>query len=169
MRKDPSSAYSGFGIKKTGVEVQRRFFLKTYLATRKDVKRAWFIVDAEGKVLGRLASGIAGILRGKHKTYFSPSIDCGDGVVVINAGKVRITGKKPQQKLYKTYSGYPSGLKETDYQTMQKRKPTKILRIAVKNMLPKNKIGRQMIKRLKVYIDDKHPHEAQDPKALKIG
>jgi len=143
--------------------------MKTYLATEKDVKRSWFVVDAKGKILGRLASGIATILRGKHKTLFTPHVDCGDGVIVINAKDIRTTGKKMEQKLYKTFSGYPSGLRELKLETMLKKKPAKIITIAVKNMLPKNKIGRQMIKRLKVYAEDKHPHEAQGPKELKIG
>lgn len=142
--------------------------MKTYLATKKDVKRDWFIADAKGKVLGRFASGIASILRGKHKTSFTPHIDCGDGVIVINAKDIRVTGRKMEEKLYKTYSGYPSGLKQKKLETMLRSKPAKVLRIAVKNMLPKNKIGRQMIKRLKVYADDKHPHQAQGPKELKI-
>lgn len=143
--------------------------MKTYLATNKEVKRNWFIVDAKGKVLGRLASGIASILRGKHKVMFTPHIDCGDGVIVINAKDIKVTGRKMEQKLYRTYSGYPSGLKEKRLETMLERKPEKVLWIAVKNMLPKNKIGRQMIKRLKVYVDDKHQQQAQRPKELKIG
>ena len=142
--------------------------MKTYLMKKDEVKRSWFVVDADGKVLGRLASGIARILRGKHKVSFTPHIDCGDGVVVLNAAKIRVTGGKMEQKLYKTYSGYPSGQKETKMETMLKRKPTKVMRIAVKGMLPKNKIGRQMIKRLKVYADDKHEQQAQRPKELKI-
>lgn len=142
--------------------------MKTYLASDKDVKRTWFVVDAKDKILGRLASGIASVLRGKHKTMFTPHIDCGDGVIVINADKVKVTGKKMQEKHYKTYTGYPSGLHQTKMETMLKRKPTKILTIAVKSMLPKNKIGRTMIKRLKVYADDKHPHSSQSPKELKI-
>lgn len=126
------------------------------------------MVDARDKVLGRLASGIASILRGKHKVMFTPHVDCGDGVIVINAKEIRVTGKKMQQKLYGIYSGYPSGLNQRRLERMFKEKPTKILRIAVKNMLPKNKIAREMIKRLKIYVDDKHPHQAQAPKELKI-
>jgi large subunit ribosomal protein L13 len=143
--------------------------MKTYLAKQEDVKRNWFVVDARDKVLGRLASGVASVLRGKHKTSFTPHIDCGDGVIVVNAKNIRVTGKKMEEKLYKTYSGYPSGLKQRKMSRMMKDKPTRIIRIAVKNMLPKNKIGRQMIKRLKVYADDKHPHVSQGPKELKIG
>ena len=143
--------------------------MKTYLAKPSEVTRSWFIVDAKGKVLGRLATSIATVLRGKHKVSFTPHLDCGDGVIVINAKGIRVTGRKMQQKMYKTYSGYPSGLKETDLETMLGKKPTKVIRIAVKGMLPKNKIGRQMIKRLKVYADDKHAQQAQKPKELKIG
>lgn len=143
--------------------------MKTYLAKKEEVTRSWFLVDAKDKVLGRLASGVASILIGKHKTIFTPHIDCGDAVVVINARDIKVTGRKPQQKLYKTYSGYPDGLKVKNFETMFKAKPAKVIRIAVKNMLPKNKLGRQMIKRLKVYADDKHPHQAQAPKELKIN
>lgn len=142
--------------------------MKTYLATKKEVTRNWFVVDARDKVLGRLASTVASILRGKHKVIFTPHIDCGDGVIVINAKDIRVTGRKMQDKLYKTYSGYPSGLHQKKLDTMFKGKPAKVLWIAVKNMLPKNRIGRDMIKRLKVYADDKHPHQAQSPKELKI-
>ncbi len=142
--------------------------MKTYLAKIEDVKREWFIVDAKDKILGRLASGVATVLHGKHKTMFTPHVDCGDGVIVINAGSIRITGRKMDQKLYKTYSGYPSGLKETKLEIMLAKKPTNVIRIAVKRMLPKNKIGDQMLKRLKVYADDKHGHQAQTPKELKI-
>lgn len=141
--------------------------VKTYLATNKEVKRNWFIVDAKGKVLGRLASAVAGILHGKHKVDFTPHIDGGDGVIVINAKEIKVTGRKMEDKLYKTYSGYPSGLHQKKMETMMKFKPAQVIRIAVKGMLPKNKIGRQMIKRLKVYADDKHPHQAQEPKELR--
>lgn len=150
----------GRGRKKGGV--------KTYLPKKEEVTRSWFLVNAKGKVLGRLASVVASILIGKHKIIFTPHIDCGDGVIVINAKDIRITGKKAEQKIYRTYSGYPSGLKEKNYETLFKAKPTKVIIIAVKSMLPKNKLGRQMIKRLKVYADDKHSHQAQAPKELNI-
>lgn len=142
--------------------------MKTYLATQKDVTRKWFVVDAKGKVLGRLASGIATVLHGKHKPLFTPHIDCGDGVIVINAKDIKVTGRKMQQKLYGTYSGYPSGLNQRGLDRMLKEKPAQVIRVAVKNMLPKNKIGRQMIKRLKVYADKNHPHQSQDPEELKV-
>ena len=142
--------------------------MKTYLATDKDVKRTWFVVDAKGKVLGRFATQVATVLRGKHKVSFTPHVDCGDGVIVINATGIKVTGKKMQQKLYGAYSGYPGGLNQQKMERMFARKPAKIIRLAVKNMLPKSKIGVQMLKRLKVYADDKHPHTAQGPKELKI-
>ena len=143
--------------------------MKTYLATDKEVKKKWFIVDAKGKILGRLASQVAAVLRGKHKPSFTPHVDTGDGVIVINAKGIKVTGKKMEEKFYKHFSGYPSGLRLTNLETMLKRKPTQVIRIAIKGMLPKNKLGRKMIKKLKVYTDAKHPHEAQAPKELKIN
>ncbi len=143
--------------------------MKTYLAKDSEVTRTWFVVNAKDKILGRLATQVATVLRGKHKTSFTPHVDCGDAVIVINAKNIRVTGRKMEQKLYKFYSGYPGGLKEKNLDTMLRNKPTKVIRLAVKNMLPKNKIGRQMIKRLKVYADDKHEQQAQKPKELKIG
>ena len=142
--------------------------MKTYLLKDKDIKRKWFLVDAKGKVLGRLASGVASILRGKHKPDFTPHLDCGDGVILINAKDVKVTGRKMEQKTYTKYTGYPSGLKKRNLETMMRLKPTQVLMIAVKGMLPRNKIGRQMVKRLKVYADDKHMHQAQNPKELKV-
>ena len=140
--------------------------MKTYLATDKEVKKKWFVVDAKGKVLGRLASQVAAILRGKHKPTFTPHVDCGDGVIVINAKDIRVTGKKMEEKQYKHFSGYPSGLRLTSMATMMKRKPTKAITIAIKGMLPKNKLGKKMAKKLKVFAGDKHTHEAQKPKEL---
>ena len=140
--------------------------MKTYLATDKEVKKAWLVVDAKGKILGRLASQVAAILRGKHKVQFSPHQDLGDGVIVINAKDIRVTGKKMQQKQYKHFSGYPGGLKLKSLETMLKLKPVQVIRVAVKGMLPKNKLGRKMLEKLRVYVDDKHPHQAQLPKEL---
>ncbi len=125
-------------------------------------------MDADNKVLGRLATRIAALLKGKHKADFSPHIDMGDGVVVINCEKIRVTGKKSEEKVYKRFSGYPGGLKQEKYESLMKRRPHEILRHAVKGMLPKNKIGRRMIKRLKIYAGDKHLHIAQKPKAIKL-
>lgn len=129
----------------------------------RDVTRTWHLVDVKDKVLGRIATQIASLLKGKHKILLTPHIDMGDGVVCINADKIRITGKKMEQKYYKRYSGYPSGLKEEQLEHLLKRKPTDVIRHAVKGMLPKNKLGRHMFKRLKVYVGDKHPHQAQLP------
>ena len=143
--------------------------MKTYLATDKEVKRKWFVVDAKDKVLGRLASQIAAILRGKHKAQFTPSVDTGDGVIVINAKDIRVTGRKKETKMYKHFSGYPSGLRLTNFETMLKKKPSQIIRLAVKGMLPKTKLGDKMLKKLRVYADDKHEQAAQSPKELKIN
>ena len=142
--------------------------MKTYAAKEVEVKRRWYVVDAENLVLGRMATRIADILRGKHKPCYTPNVDTGDFVVVINAEKVTVTGKKAQQKVYKRYSGYPGGLKEIKYADMQQRHPDRIIRLAVQRMIPKNRLGRKMIKKLKVYKGPEHPHEAQKPEALSI-
>lgn len=131
-----------------------------------DIIRSWYVIDAEGKTLGRLATKVASILRGKNKPYFVPNIDCGDYIVIINAEKVVVTGTKDQYKVYQNYSGYPSGLKETSYSRMLSEKPEEIIKSAVKGMLPKNILGRQMFKKLKVYAGPEHPHTAQQPKSL---
>ena len=138
------------------------------MAKEKDIKRKWYIVDAQGKILGRLATRIAIILRGKHKPEFTPHVDCGDEVIVINAEKIRTTGKKLKQKEYKTYSGYPSGLKTKTLETMLKLKPADVLRLAVKRMLPQSPLGRKTFKKLRVYAGEKHPHTAQTPEELKL-
>jgi len=144
--------------------------MKTYSATPKDIDRRWYIVDAEGKVLGRLASEVAKVIRGKHKPMFTPSIDTGDHVIVINAEKVKISGNKPTQKLYhrQPNAGFPGALKTTDYQTLQKRHPEEIILNAVRRMLPRNTLGRQMMTKLKVYAGYKHPHVAQKPAARAV-
>lgn len=136
---------------------------KTYVAKKEDIKRQWFLVDAQGKILGRLASKIAVILRGKHKAIFTPHLDTGDGVIVINAAKIRVTGRKLKEKLYRRFSGYPGGLKEVSLETMLERRPTTVIKLAVRRMLPGGPLGRDMLKKLKVYVDDKHPHKAQNP------
>jgi len=142
--------------------------MKTYLASDKDIKRAWHLIDARGKVLGRLAVKAASLLIGKHKPSFSRDRDTGDGVIVINASEVCVTGKKAEAKLYKYFSGYPGGLREVNFETLMKRKPTEALRRAVKGMLPKNTLGQRMLSRLKVYSKEAHPHEAQGPKETEI-
>lgn len=141
---------------------------KTYIPKKKDIQQKWFLVDARGCVLGRLAARVAAILRGKHKVLFTPHMDAGDGVVVINADKIIVTGKKLKTKLYKSYSGYPGGLHTRTLEEMMKTKPTEVIRHAVKGMLPKGPLGRDMIKKLKVYTDDKHKQQAQKPELLKI-
>jgi large subunit ribosomal protein L13 len=142
--------------------------MKTTYVRQEDVKRAWHLVDAKDKILGRLATKIASLLKGKDQASYSPHVDMGSGVVVINSEKIRVTGKKPEQKMYKSFSGYPGGLRQEKFESLLKRRPHEILRHAVNGMLPKNKLGRRMIKRLKIYVGDKHPHIAQDPKKLKL-
>jgi large subunit ribosomal protein L13 len=139
---------------------------KTYVVKKPEVKRQWFLVDAKDKILGRLAVKIATILRGKHKAIFTPYLDTGDGVIVINAAKIRVTGRKLKQKVYRRFSGYPGGLREVDLETMLKKKPTKVIELAVNRMLPSGPLGRDLIKKLKIYADDKHYHQAQNPVIL---
>jgi large subunit ribosomal protein L13 len=133
------------------------------MAKPADIDRKWYIIDASGQVLGRLASEVALMLRGKHKPTYTPHMDTGDYIIVINADKIQLTGDKLQQKKYRYYTGYPSGLKEVDYQTMLQKKPERAIEIAVKGMLPHNRLGRKMFKKLKVYRGDQHPHQAQKP------
>ena len=140
--------------------------MRTYTTKPDDIKREWYVVDATGLTLGRLASQIASVLRGKHKPIFSPHMDCGDFVIVINAEKVRVTGDKLDQKMYYRHSGYPGGLKTISLRDQMKQHPDRVIRLAVRGMLPKNRLGRQMIKKLKVYREPDHPHEAQQPKPL---
>lgn len=140
----------------------------TYSARPADIKRKWYVVDAEGLVLGRLATSIATVLRGKHKAMYTPSMDTGDFVIVINAEKVAVTGNKETQKMYYHHSGYPGGLKETPYAKMKAEHPERIIQKAVKGMLPHNRLGRAMIKKLHVYAGPEHPHEAQKPEPFEI-
>ena len=143
--------------------------MKTYIAKEKDIKKAWHVVDAKDQVLGRLSAKVASILMGKNKVMYSPHQDTGDEVIVINAKLVKTTGNKLGQKIYQRYSAYPGGLKTETLESVLKRKPDYVIRHAVKGMLPKNKLGDKMLKKLKVYADDKHPHQAQRPKEMKIG
>lgn len=140
--------------------------MRTYTPRAADITRAWFIVDADGQTLGRLATRIASVLRGKHKPVFTPHLDMGDHVIVINADKVVLTGSKAEQKMYHAHSGFPGGLRSVPFATMLERKPTQIVEAAVKGMLPKNKLGRQMGTKLKVYSGADHPHAAQQPLPL---
>ncbi len=142
--------------------------IKPYVANPKKIKRIWYLLDAKGKVLGRIATAVAVILRGKHKAIFTPHVDCGDYVVIINARDVRVTGTKMQDKLYKRYSGYPSGLRQTPLEIMLKTKPEEVLRQAVKGMIPKGPLGRDVLKKLKVYAGSDHRHQAQGPKTLEV-
>jgi len=142
--------------------------MKTYSAKESDIKRDWYLVNAEGRVLGRLASEIARRLRGKHKAIYTPHVDTGDFVVVVNAEKVSLTGKKLTDKIYYHHTGYPGGIKSVTAGKMLKEKPERLLYIAVKGMLPKNSLGRKMLKKLKIYKGEKHPHSAQDPRALEL-
>ena len=143
--------------------------MKTYMAKKEDVKRKWYVVDAEGKPLGRLASEVAKIIRGKHKPEFTPHVDTGDYVIVLNAEKVVLTGKKLDQKMYRRHSGYPGGMKETRYREFIQKRPEKVVEIAVRGMLPKNSLGRAMAKKLKVYRGPEHKHQAQMPEKLEIN
>jgi len=141
---------------------------KTFMAKENEVDKKWYVVDAEGLVLGRLASEIARRLRGKHKAIFTPHNDTGDFVVVVNAGKVRLTGRKLDQKIYYRYSGFIGGLKETVAKTLLASKPGEVLRLAVRGMLPKNSLGRRQLKKLKIYAGAEHPHQAQKPEKLEL-
>jgi len=142
--------------------------MKSYMARPAQVERKWHLIDAEGQTLGRLATEIARLLRGKNKPQYTPHIDTGDFVVVVNAEKVVVTGKKAAQKVYRRHTGYPGGLKETSYETMLERKPTEILRKAVKGMMPRTRLGRRQTGKLKIYAGPEHPHAAQDPQTLEV-
>lgn len=141
----------------------------TYIAKKADIDRKWYVVDAEGKTLGRLASEVAKVLRGKNKPIYTPHVDTGDYVIVINAEKVAVTGKKLDQKVYTHHSGYIGGLKETTLKEMLAKKPENVITHAVKGMLPKNALGRSMIKKLRVYAGAEHDHQAQKPEVLEIN
>jgi large subunit ribosomal protein L13 len=143
--------------------------MKTFSAKPAEVKRDWYVVDATGKILGRLASEVARRLRGKHKPEFTPHVDTGDYIVVINAGKVRVTGNKATDKMYYTHSGYPGGLKAINFERLMAKAPERVIERAVKGMLPKGPLGREMYRKLKVYAGPDHKHTAQQPKALEIG
>ena len=137
--------------------------MKSYIAKPQEVERKWYVLDAEGKTLGRLATEASSILRGKRKPIYTPHVDTGDYVIVINAGKIEVTGKKRKEKIYKRHTGYPGGLREITFEKLQAKKPDEIIRHAVKGMLPKGPLGRQMYKKLKVYAGPEHNHAAQKP------
>ena len=142
--------------------------MKSYMARPQEVERKWYVIDAEGQTLGRLAAEIARILRGKNKPQYTPHVDVGDFVVVINADRVVVTGRKAEQKVYRRHSGYPGGMKETSYERMMERKPTEILRKAVYGMMPKTRLARQQFRKLKIYAGPEHPHAAQNPQRLEV-
>ena len=140
----------------------------TKSAREQDVQRDWYVVDAQGQTLGRLATQVATILRGKHKPIYTPHVDCGDYVIIVNAEKIHTTGQKLAQKKYYRYSGYPGGLKEVTLRDQLQKFPGRVLEIAIRGMLPKNRLGRRMFKKLKVYAGPNHPHQAQQPKSLEL-
>ena len=140
--------------------------MSTHFPSGKDMQRQWYVLDADNAVLGRLASKAAKLLMGKHKPTYTPFLDTGDHVVVVNAAKVRLTGAKDEQKVYRRHSGYPGGLKEVSARTVRAKSPARMVEAAVAGMLPKTKLGKHMIRKLKVYAGDKHPHQAQGPVAV---
>jgi large subunit ribosomal protein L13 len=142
--------------------------MKTFTAKPETVQHGWYVVDASGKVLGRLASEIARRLRGKHKPEYTPHVDTGDYIVVLNVDKLRVTGRKAQNKIYHRHTGYPGGIYSTSFDKLQARHPDRVLKLAVKGMLPKGPLGYAMIKKMKTYVGTDHPHTAQQPKPLEI-
>ena len=142
--------------------------IKTYTPKPADIQREWFVIDAKDQTLGRLATQVAVLLRGKHKPIFAPHMDVGDYVIVINADKIRVTGRKLDQKIYYRHSGYPGGLRQRTLREQLQRFPERVIEAAVRGMLPKNKLGRKMFKKLKVYAGETHPHQAQKPKVFEL-
>jgi large subunit ribosomal protein L13 len=140
----------------------------TKSAKEQDIQRDWYVIDAQGLTLGRLATRVATILRGKNKPLYTPHVDCGDYVIVVNAEKVHVTGQKMTQKKYYRHSGYPGGLKEVTLRDQLQKFPNRVIEAAVRGMLPKNRLGRQMFKKLKVYAGPNHPHQAQQPKPMEL-
>jgi len=143
--------------------------MSTYIPSAREIDRKWFVVDASGKTLGRLATEAASVLSGKRNPKYTPFLDMGDHVIVINAGKVRLTGLKAQSKQYRRYTGFPGGLREESFVRLIERRPEKVVEEAIKGMLPKTKLGRKMATKLNVYRDDKHPHAAQKPQPLEVN
>ncbi|MCB9420772.1 MAG: 50S ribosomal protein L13 [Ardenticatenaceae bacterium] len=142
--------------------------MKTFVTKPAEVERSWYVIDAEGQTLGRLATQIAVLLRGKHKPIYSPSVDCGDFVIVVNAEKIQVTGRRLEQKKYYRHSGYPGGLSEISLRDQLQKHPNRVIEAAVRGMLPKNKLGRKMFKKMKVYTGSEHPHEAQQPVVFEL-
>lgn len=146
--------------------MNKTYINKTYITKLSDINREWLVVDAAGQTLGRLATRIATMLSGKHKANYTPNLDMGDFVIVVNGAKISVTGNRLDAKLYRRHTGYPGGLKEITLRRMLETHPERVIQLAVKGMLPKNKLGRQMLKKLKVYADSEHPHGAQRPRQL---
>jgi large subunit ribosomal protein L13 len=142
--------------------------MKTYSAKATEIERRWYVVDADGVVLGRLASEIARRLRGKHKPSFTPHVDCGDNIIVVNADKVRLTGRKLKDRVFYWHTGYPGGIKAETFESLRERRPEAIIERAIRGMLPKNKLGRKQLKKLKIYRGSDHLHQSQNPEALNI-
>jgi len=142
--------------------------VKTYMAKPAEVEHKWYVIDASGQTLGRISSEVASILRGKHKPTYTPHVDTGDFVIIINAEQVKLTGDKLNQKMYRYHTGYPGGLKEMDYRTLLQKKPERAIETAVKGMLPHNRLGNKMYKKLKVYRGSEHPHQAQKPEVREL-
>lgn len=142
--------------------------MKTYSAKETDIIKKWYVVDAEDKILGRLSSKVAQILRGKHKPTYTPSVDMGDNVIVINAGKIVLTGNKLKNKIYYRHTGYPGGIRSMTAEEMLKKKPEKVIELAIKGMLPKSKLGRKILKNVIIYNSSEHPHKAQKPEVLQV-
>lgn len=142
--------------------------MRTYVVKESEVTRTWYVVDAAGQTLGRLASAVSQLLKGKHKPTYSPHLDVGDFVILVNADKIAVTGRKMDQKMYYRHTGYPGGLKEINLRDLLKRHPTFAVKHAVKGMLPKNPLGRKMLRKLKVYAGPEHPHQAQQPQVLEL-
>lgn len=141
---------------------------KTFMARKDNIKQAWYLIDAKGKILGRLASQVARILRGKHKPSYTPHVDTGDNVIIINAKDIVVTGRKLTDKIYRRYSGYPGGLREVPLEVMLRKNPAQVIRLAVKRMLPSSPLGRKMVKKLRVFADEKFIHQAQKPVKLAV-
>jgi large subunit ribosomal protein L13 len=158
----------GAGLHKKQKKQMSKLHFTTKHANAATVQRNWYVVDGTNQTVGRMSARIAAVLRGKNKAYFTPHVDCGDFVIIINADKVVFTGKKADQKMYQNFSGYPGGLREEAAEDLLRRRPEVVLERAIKGMLPKNRLGRQMYKKLFVYADVKHPHTAQQPKELKF-
>jgi len=142
--------------------------VKTFTPKKEEIKKKWVLIDARGKVLGRLASQVANVLQGKNKAIYAPHVDTGDEVIIINARDILVTGKKREQKVYYRHTGYPGGLKSVNFETLFKKEPEKVLTIAIKGMLPHNKLGRVMFKKLRVYAGQEHPHQAQKPEIMEM-